>query len=178
MAKQHKKIEELNKIKEELEKTLQFMTPSQKLEVALDAAAKHREWKLQFDLGTRTELGRSDDVGAKMVGLSKSYLAQIKTVVDHAREQPLKFGEIKDEMDRTGDFRSAYVKLRRMLGYKNRPVKLKESTKSGWIVFGQGRVNIVNQKVGSKPTGEVSFSTREFDKLAKWYLRERKNKKS
>lgn len=52
------------------------------------------------------------------------------------------------------------------------------SVRTGWILLnGANEVVLVKQKNGERATGEVSFTRKEFTRLAQWYLTPQKREK-
>jgi hypothetical protein len=74
---------------------------------------------------TAREFGRSEDKAAEAVGLSRPSLERAKAVVAAAESHPKDYGDIAEEMDRTGKITPAYKKLAERAAEPERPkVKL------------------------------------------------------
>ena len=92
------------------------------------------------------ELGETEAKAAESVGMSRTTYQKAKYVAAKAKEDPEMFGDVQEEMDRTGKVDPAYREVQRRIN----PSKFPHSDRlESWLAKVLGEIELIRDEFGS-----------------------------
>ena len=83
-----------------------------------------RHWSMRLGSYLHSRQGtRTEEKAAKSVRVSRNTYKKIRAVVDAAKENPEKYGDLKKKMDATGNVSKSYKELKKMRAQKARTIR-------------------------------------------------------